>query len=146
MLRLPPSSPSPRSALRTRLSCPSSSPLSRRATSRRTRRPARSGVVASWVPRPRSALRSARRLSTTLSRCKGAFQWSDGRGCTYEWRTGIPKPDQGEINCLPPSHTGVDTRFFFGFMAFAFSFFFFGRDSSMNHGCHQCKSPESHVS
>jgi hypothetical protein len=114
--RPPLSSPSPRFAPRTRTSCPSSSPPSRRATSRRTRMPARSGVVASWATRPRSASRSARRPSRPPSRSNEAFQWSDGRCCTYEWRTGIPKPDQGEINCLPRPHiTGVDTRFCFSF-------------------------------
>jgi ribosomal protein L7Ae-like RNA K-turn-binding protein len=87
--RPPLSSPSPRFAPKTRTSCPSSSPPLRRATSRRTRMPARSGVVASWATRPRSASRSARRPSRPPSRFNEAFQWSDGRCCTYEWRTGI---------------------------------------------------------
>jgi hypothetical protein len=44
------------------------------------------------------------------------LQWSGWRGCTYEWRDGIPKPDQGEINCLPRPHMGVDSGIclFFG--------------------------------
>jgi ribosomal protein L7Ae-like RNA K-turn-binding protein len=53
------SSLSPRSAPRTRPSSPSSSLPSRMATWRSTRPSASSGVVVSWVPRPRT--RSARR-------------------------------------------------------------------------------------
>ena len=137
--RPPLSSPSPRSAPRTRPSCPSSSLPSRRATSRRTRMPARSGAVASWAPRPSTASRSARRPSTRPSRFKGALQWLDGRGCTYEWRTGIPKPDQGEINCLRPPHMGALIP------GFCLVLFFFG-SGQLNecHGypqMHEFKSP-----
>ena len=128
MLHRPPlSSPSPRSAPRTRTSCPSSSLPSRRATSRRTRMPARSGVVASWASRPRSVSSSARRPSIPPSRCKEALRWSDGRigvGCTYEWRTGIPKPDQGEINCLPRHIRALIPGF-----SFCSVFFYLGWDS-----------------
>ena len=65
-----PSSPSPRSAPRTSPSFPSSSPPSRMASWTSTRLPAGNGVVASWVPRPRPALRRSARLSSSPRRSK----------------------------------------------------------------------------
>jgi len=73
----------------------------------RTRMPARSGAVASWVPRPTTVSRSARRPSRTPSRSKAALSWLDWSGCIYGRRMEIPKPGQVEINCLAPPYADV---------------------------------------
>lgn len=74
LLTIPPrpplSSPSLRSAPRTRASTPSSSPPSRTATWPTLTTPAASGVVASWVPRPTTAWTRSARPSRTPSRSK----------------------------------------------------------------------------
>ncbi|KAI4767076.1 hypothetical protein E4T52_17562, partial [Aureobasidium sp. EXF-3400] len=63
-----PSLPSPRSALRTALSSPSSFPPSRMVTWPRPRSPSATGVVVSWVPRLLLSSRRSRRPLTTPSR------------------------------------------------------------------------------
>lgn len=79
--RPPLSSPSLRSALRTSLSSPSSSPLSRTATWPTLRTLAASGVVVSWVTRPTSALRRRGRPSSRPSRSN----FVSTRTYFYEW-------------------------------------------------------------
>lgn len=90
--------PSPRSAPRTSLSCPSWFPPSRTATWPTPRTLAASGEVVSWVTRPTSARRRRGRLSSRPSRSnllrRGLIStiWKHGR----QWVTGhgvweIPK-------------------------------------------------------
>lgn len=79
--RPPPSWPSPRSALRTSLSCPSWFPPSRTATWPTPRTLAASGEVASWVTRPTSARRRRGRLSSRPSRSNSVSTRTD----FYDW-------------------------------------------------------------
>lgn len=111
--RPPLSSPSPRSALRTSPSSPSSSPPSRTATWPTLRTLAASGVVVSWVTRPTSARRRRGRPSSRPSRSNFISTRTD----FYEWEawsarvTGhgvwkIPKRFMDTMNCLIWKHLG----------------------------------------
>lgn len=59
-----------------------------------------------------AAYRQAREGSCQRHQGLRKHKRSIGRCCTYEWRTGLPKPDQGEINSLASAKMRIMNCFF----------------------------------